>query len=188
LDSEGEGRLVQLKADFENRPTAVPPKHYQELSQIKTYSKGQNLSEQATKTKSLDEKEKNPEALETLPLHKTDHSIPIVDPFSETVLSLLPDGLQHCPACHHRMALLVGMYGPYLKCPKCEEKGQIPYSILVETVSRLRPLCEKCGRSMRAVQFRGKIFPGCSGYPDCRYTEPWKALAIRLRQKDVTKG
>ncbi|MGC8492387.1 MAG: AAA domain-containing protein [Syntrophobacteraceae bacterium] len=142
----------------------------------KTCSKAQMLPGRTSKSE-----RRVPEAPEVLPPAQTLNTGQVTDPFAETLFSFVPDDLQLCPACHTKMALLVGIYGPYLKCIECGAKGHIPYSALVETVSRLQPACEKCGRPMRAVQFRGRSFPGCSGCPDCRHTESWKVLAMRLR-------
>ncbi len=187
--SVGQGGLGQLTADFEKKPVVAPPENPEKQQVLKPDSIHlKRVPEQPKGHKEVEKKEKDPETAKISPFRQPVDSRSLAHLFSETVMTLLPDDRKHCPACHDRMALLVGMYGPYLKCPKCDEKGQqIPARTLIETVSILQPLCEKCGRPMRAVQYRGRVFPGCSGYPDCRHTEPWKALVIRLKQKVKTR-
>lgn len=162
-------------------PVVAPPAH-PEKSQVLTPDSihQKRVQEHSIGNKEVEKKKESPEIPKISPFRLAVDSRSVADPFSETVMTLLPDDRKHCPACHERMALLFGMYGPYLKCPKCDEKGQIPYPTLFETVSKLQPSCQKCGRPMRAEQCRGRALAGCS---ICERTEPWKALAIRLKQK-----
>lgn len=176
-------RPVQLKAQFEKRPGEAAAQPHRAAQHPKTHSKVQSLPERAFKRE-----DRVSEAPEILPVGQTAKSGQVADPLSETLLTFVPDDLQHCQTCHRKRALLIGRFGPYLKCPECGATGQIPHAAFVDTVSRLKPLCEKCGCPVRAVQYRGRSFLGCSGYPDCRHTESWKALAIRLKEKSSIKN
>ncbi|MGC8494491.1 MAG: hypothetical protein ACP5SH_22440, partial [Syntrophobacteraceae bacterium] len=103
------------------------------------------------------------------------------DPLSDMIKMLLPDEKKYCQKCYDTMELLFGPYGPYLRCPKCKSTGHIPHPVLAESISKLQPRCAQCGRPIRAVLFRGKAFVGCSGYPDCKHSESWTSLLLRLK-------
>ena len=103
------------------------------------------------------------------------------DPLSDMIKMLLPDEKKYCQKCYDTMDLLFGPYGPYLRCPKCKSTGHIPHPVLAESISKLQPRCAQCGRPIRAVLFRGKPFVGCSGYPDCKHSESWTSLLLRLK-------
>lgn len=51
--------------------------------------------------------------------------------------------------------------------------GDIPEAVLSPAQFGAKPLCEKCGQTMRLVDGRNGKFWGCSAYPDCRSTRPF---------------
>jgi very-short-patch-repair endonuclease len=172
--------LGQLRANFEKKPVVASPAHPQKSQVINPDSIHQKpVPEHPLRGKEVEKKEKDPDIPKISPFRQPVDYRSVADPFSETVMTLLPDDRKHCPARHDRMALLFGMYGPYLKCSKCDEMGEIPYQTLFETLSKLQSPCEKCGWPMLRV-LPGKVLAGCS---HCKHTEPWKVLAIRLRHK-----
>ncbi len=67
-----------------------------------------------------------------------------------------------CPECGKRMVIKKGKYGRFLACeeyPNC--KASLPYTIDV--------ICPECkvGKFAEKKSRYGKIFYGCSNYPDC---------------------
>ncbi len=182
--SAGLGGAGQLRVSFEKKPVVAPPAHSEKSQVLSPDSIHRKpVPEQLLRGTEAERKDKNFEPPKASPLSQPVDSR-IVDPFSETVLTLLPDDKKHCSACHERIVLLFGKDGPYLKCSKCSKEGQIPPLTFFETLSKLRPPCEKCGRPMLRV-LPNMVFVGCSR---CTHTEPWKVLAIRLKQKTKTKG
>ena len=184
-DSAGHIGLGQLRASFQKKAVVAAPE-YPPKSQVLNPDSihRKPVPEHSPRGNEVKKNEKNEEAPKISPLRLPIDSRSVADPFSETVLTLLPDDQKHCSACHDKMALLFGMNGPYLKCSKCHEEGQIPFQTLFETLSKLRPPCNKCGRPMLRV-LPNRVFAGCSR---CAHTEAWKVLAIRLKQRAETKG
>lgn len=68
-----------------------------------------------------------------------------------------------CELCGRPMAIKEGRFGKFLACtgyPEC--KNTKPYLI------RIGVKCPKCGKDLVQKRSRkGRIFYGCSGYPDC---------------------
>ena len=80
----------------------------------------------------------------------------------ETPSEAAPEGIV-CPECGSDMVVREGRYGRFLACrryPEC--KGSLPLLIGVDCPSCGKPLAEKRTR-------KGKLFYGCSEYPDCTY-------------------
>lgn len=88
-----------------------------------------------------------------------------------------------CPECNTaQLHIKVGKNGEYLGCnryPECtytrnytrNEKGEIrPVEPSYDKTSD--KVCEKCARPMVVKQGRYGAFLGCSGYPDCKSTQP----------------
>ena len=68
----------------------------------------------------------------------------------------------HCPECSKRMVVKKGRYGRFLACedyPTC--KGTLPFTLDVT--------CPKCkvGKFAEKKSRFGKVFYGCSNYPQC---------------------
>ena len=67
-----------------------------------------------------------------------------------------------CAKCGGETIYKVGPYGPYSECTKCKARKSI---VLKTGVS-----CPKCGSEIVQRKSRyGKIFYGCSGYPNCDF-------------------
>ncbi|MBQ7449924.1 type I DNA topoisomerase [bacterium] len=67
-----------------------------------------------------------------------------------------------CSKCGGETVYKVGPYGPYSECTKCKARK----SIVLKTGVN----CPKCGKEIVQRKSRyGKIFYGCSGYPDCDF-------------------
>jgi ribosomal protein L37AE/L43A len=83
-----------------------------------------------------------------------------------------------CPSCSGPMVWKNGRYGIYFQCEQCGSKidsrrarrrqGNHRTGMSDKAKSKT---CPECGKPMR--QRRGKYGPfrGCSGYPQCKYTE-----------------
>jgi len=77
-----------------------------------------------------------------------------------------------CPTCNGKLEVKKGKYGRFVRCedyPKCDTT--LPYTIDVN--------CPKCkvGKFAEKQSRYGKIFYGCTSYPDCEsamWTEPKK--------------
>lgn len=67
-----------------------------------------------------------------------------------------------CSKCGGETVYKVGPYGPYSECTKCNARKSIVLKTGVD--------CPKCGNEIVQRKSRyGKIFYGCSGYPDCDF-------------------
>lgn len=75
-----------------------------------------------------------------------------------------------CPTCHKKLEIKKGKYGKFVRCedyPKCDTT--LPYTLDVT--------CPKCktGKFAEKQSRFGKLFYGCTSYPDCNnamWTEP----------------
>lgn len=70
---------------------------------------------------------------------------------------------EECPKCKKALVLKGGRYGQFWACsdyPEC--KGTLPLLLTEKCPECSRPLVERKSRW-------GRIFIGCSGYPDCKY-------------------
>ncbi|HNS39957.1 MAG TPA: DNA topoisomerase, partial [Promineifilum sp.] len=74
-----------------------------------------------------------------------------------------------CPLCGHPLVYREGRFGRFIGCsdfPKCRYTEQILVKVGVT--------CPKCGGDLIEKRTkRGRIFYGCSNYPDCDWTS-WK--------------
>jgi ssDNA-binding Zn-finger/Zn-ribbon topoisomerase 1 len=85
---------------------------------------------------------------------------------------------QACPACGKPMVMRRSRLGYFLGCsayPECDKA--IPcdaegnaYKLVKE--EELTDKCDACGSEMRVKRFRGRTFLACSGYPNCKQTQP----------------
>jgi DNA topoisomerase I len=85
----------------------------------------------------------------------------------EGVIHILPKNYADdpCPECNKRMEVKKGKYGRFVRCeeyPQCETT--LPYTIPV-----ICPDCKKGKFAEKKSRF-GKIFYGCTQYPDCTNT------------------
>ena len=71
-----------------------------------------------------------------------------------------------CPKCGDLMVVRIGKYGKFLSCPnypKC--KCTVPFGEKKEEI--FEGVCPDCGKPAKKLKSkRGKIFYGCSGYPE----------------------
>ena len=76
---------------------------------------------------------------------------------------------EKCDKCGSSMMVKKGRYGDFLACsgyPKCKNTRPLAHSLNVN--------CPKCKKELVEKRTkRGKVFYGCSGYPDCDFAT-WK--------------
>ncbi len=76
-----------------------------------------------------------------------------------------------CHECGGMMLLKRGKYGAYLECPKCGAKRpQTPPDGKAREGEKTDGVCPECGKPMRRMRSKtGKIYYGCTGYPQCKF-------------------
>ncbi len=79
-------------------------------------------------------------------------------------IHILPKNWFHdpCPTCNKRLEVKTGKYGRFVRCedyPKCDTT--LPYTLDINC-----PECKK-GKFAEKKSRYGKIFYGCTSYPDC---------------------
>ena len=76
-----------------------------------------------------------------------------------------------CHECGGSMVLKHGKYGNYLECGKCGVKRpQTAPDGKAREGERTDGKCPDCGKPMRRMRSKsGKIYFGCTGYPDCKF-------------------
>ncbi len=92
----------------------------------------------------------------------------------EGVIHILPKDYFHddCPTCGKRLEVKKGKYGKFVRCeeyPTCETT--LPYTLDITC-----PDCKK-GKFAEKKSRYGKIFYGCTSYPDCTnslWSKPFK--------------
>ena len=68
---------------------------------------------------------------------------------------------QKCENCGGEMVIKTGKFGKYLQCTECNTTKS-----LVEKAG----VCPSCGKPTQKMTSKsGKVFYGCSGYPDCHF-------------------
>lgn len=78
--------------------------------------------------------------------------------------------LEKCAECGAGMVLKKGKYGKYLECPKCLAKRPYISEKADNENEKLEGTCPECGKPMRRMRSKsGKIYFGCTGYPDCKF-------------------
>jgi DNA topoisomerase-1 len=78
---------------------------------------------------------------------------------------------EKCHECGSFMMLRKGKYGNYLECGKCGAKRPLnaPAGSAKEG-EHTDGKCPECGKPMRRMRSKtGKIYYGCTGYPDCKF-------------------
>jgi len=80
-----------------------------------------------------------------------------------------------CEVCGRNMVIKWGRYGKFLACPGFPEcKNTRPL------LSEIGVACPQCGKPLvERRSRRGKVFYGCSGYPDCSFTSWQRPVAER---------
>ncbi len=92
----------------------------------------------------------------------------------EGVITILPKNWFHdpCPTCNKKLEVKTGKYGRFVRCedyPTCETT--LPYTLQI-----VCPAC-KVGKFAEKKSRYGKIFYGCSNYPNCEnamWTKPFE--------------
>ena len=76
-----------------------------------------------------------------------------------------------CNECGGAMVLKHGKYGKYLECGKCGmKKPQLAPDGNAREGEATSGKCPDCGKPMRRMRSKsGKIYFGCTGYPDCKF-------------------
>lgn len=77
-----------------------------------------------------------------------------------------------CPKCGAMMVVKKGKFGKFLACPnypECKSTLQLPADGK-DGEKQESGVCPDCGKPVYARKSKtGKIFYGCSGYPDCKF-------------------
>jgi very-short-patch-repair endonuclease len=114
----------------------------------------------------------------------------LIDPLPNMLHYLVPESDRKCESCDESSQILIGRFGPYLKCSsrQCKKTKGIEFSILKEIFDILQIPCRECGSPMTVAKgYKGLPFPGCKQYPKCKTPEQWKDLRERIKQKNVRK-
>lgn len=78
---------------------------------------------------------------------------------------------EKCLDCGGAMLLKKGKYGEFLECLKCGAKRPLGG----EKIEKTEGVCPECGKPMRRMRSKtGKIYYGCTGYPECKFLS-WDA-------------
>ncbi len=83
---------------------------------------------------------------------------------------------EKCKNCGSAMFLKSGKYGKYLECVKCgARRPSADMSAAGKDGDKFEGKCPDCGKPMRRMRSKsGKIYFGCTGYPDCKFLS-WDA-------------
>lgn len=77
---------------------------------------------------------------------------------------------EKCRDCGSFMVLKHGKYGKYLECPKCLARRPLNSADGNAEGGESAGKCPDCGKPMRRMRSKsGKIYFGCTGYPDCKF-------------------
>ena len=75
-----------------------------------------------------------------------------------------------CRDCGTVMLLKKGRYGKYIECPNCSAKRPYGSEQKKDESVHVDGVCPECGKPMRRMRSKtGKIYFGCTGYPDCKF-------------------
>ncbi len=68
---------------------------------------------------------------------------------------------EKCPKCSGNMVVKTGKFGKYMQCENCGA---------TKSMAEKAGVCPECGRPTQKMTSKsGKVFYGCSGYPDCKF-------------------
>jgi DNA topoisomerase-1 len=79
---------------------------------------------------------------------------------------------EKCHECGQFMLLRKGKYGNYLECGKCGARRPLnaPATNKAQEDNASVGKCPECGKPMRRMRSKnGKIYFGCTGYPECKF-------------------
>jgi len=112
----------------------------------------------------------------------------LADPLPHILFNLLPEHEWKCGKCGRIRQILIGLFGPYLKCSnrRCGKTKKIAHAILTEAFHILQIPCAECGSPMVVtIGNAGLPLARCSQFPKCKAVESWIDLNKRIKQKDV---
>ena len=74
-----------------------------------------------------------------------------------------------CPKCGKMMVIKSGRFGKFLACPNYPDcKTTLSFGERKDEV--LEGVCPECGKPAKRLRTRtGKIYYGCSNYPECKF-------------------
>ena len=77
---------------------------------------------------------------------------------------------EKCKECGGEMLIKKGRYGQYLECAKCGAKRPLGGEGSAREGEKTEGKCPECGKPMRRMRSKtGKIYYGCTGYPECKF-------------------
>lgn len=77
---------------------------------------------------------------------------------------------EKCRECGGTMVIKPGKYGKYVECVNCGARHPQSGEANVPSESKSEGICPDCGKPMRRMRSKsGKIYFGCTGYPDCKF-------------------
>lgn len=78
---------------------------------------------------------------------------------------------EKCHECGDYMLLKKGKYGAYMECARCGAKRPVSAPAgKARDGERTDGKCPECGKPMRRMRSKtGKIYFGCTGYPECKF-------------------
>lgn len=78
---------------------------------------------------------------------------------------------EKCHECGSYMFVKKGKYGDYFECPNCKAKQPaVKPDGNAREGEKTGGKCPVCGKPMRRMRSKnGKIYFGCTGYPDCKF-------------------
>ena len=77
---------------------------------------------------------------------------------------------EKCRSCGSLMFIKKGKYGNYYECSSCGTKQPVIKTDTKGKAPFTEGKCPDCGKPMRRMRSKnGKIYYGCTGYPDCKF-------------------
>lgn len=112
-------------------------------------------------------------------------SVTVADPLVGAIAHRLPAETLVCPECRGRREVRIGRFGPYLKCTHgtCPCTDSVPREAIAEALVDVVATCPACSAPVKVAKGRAGLFVGCSRYPGCRESVPWKKLGERLPRR-----
>jgi hypothetical protein len=106
-----------------------------------------------------------------------------IDPLPDAILALLASDALRC-SCGRSRKLWITERAPLLKCiaDTCGKSDVPDMTVLGAALRRVGALCQ-CGAPVHVARAGSAMpFVGCSAYPECRRTQPWRELRDQLRR------
>ena len=77
---------------------------------------------------------------------------------------------EKCRECGGAMVIKPGRYGKYVECVNCGARHPQAGEANAAAENKSEGICPDCGKPMRRMRSKsGKIYFGCTGYPDCKF-------------------